>query len=52
MTEEEDPSLHLTFGRKLIEIRDRYETLTIANDVLIALCFVASSILFFFEPLE
>ncbi|HWD02077.1 MAG TPA: YrhK family protein [Amycolatopsis sp.] len=42
----------VTFGHDELIIRRRYEFLSIANDVLIALWFVAGSILFFFESLN
>lgn len=45
-----DPSdIALRFGHEEIIIRDRYETLSIVNDVLIALFFLAGSILFLWE---
>ncbi|MBN9742783.1 hypothetical protein DMP23_17000 [Amycolatopsis sp. A1MSW2902] len=43
--------LVLTFGHDELIIRRRYETLSIGNDILIALWFVAGSILFFYESL-
>jgi YrhK-like protein len=51
-SDENDLSLRLPFGHEEIEVRNRYETLSIANDVLIALFFVAGSIFFFFTALE
>jgi hypothetical protein len=47
-----DVSLRLPFGHEEIRIRNRYETLPIANDVGIALFFVAGSVFFFFDSLE
>ncbi len=44
-----DQDLELRWGRDEIVIRNRYETLSIGNDVLIALWFVAGSVLFFWE---
>ncbi len=48
-----DPSsstpLALRIGREELLIRRRYETLSIINDVLIALWFLAGSVLFFWE---
>lgn len=45
----QDHDLTLTVGRETLVIRRRYETLSIANDVLVALWFVVGSILFFWE---
>lgn len=45
----DDDSLELRLGNEEIVVRRRYETLSIANDVLIALWFVAGSVLFFWE---
>ncbi|MCR4514595.1 YrhK family protein [Aeromicrobium sp. 50.2.37] len=44
-----DDDLTLTVGRETLVIRQRYETLSIVNDVLVALWFLAGSILFFWE---
>ena len=44
--------LRLAVGRREVVINDRYETLSIANEVLIALFFAAGSILFFSEETE
>jgi hypothetical protein len=41
--------LEVHLGHEEIVVRRRYETLSIANDVLIALWFVAGSVLFFWE---
>ncbi|WP_110668781.1 YrhK family protein [Salinicola halophilus] len=41
----------LEFGDEELIIRQRYETLSIVNDVLIGIWFVVGSVLFFFEPL-
>lgn len=49
---EKDPPLDVPISpHERIEINSRYETLSIANDTLMALFFVAGSIMFFFEPL-
>jgi hypothetical protein len=42
-------SLTLDIGHDELVIRQRYEALSIANDVLIALWFLVGSILFFWE---
>lgn len=47
-----DPPLRLPIGPEEIVINDRYETLSIANDVLIALFFLVGSILFFFDSTQ
>ena len=47
-----DPSLRVPIGRELIVINNRYETLSIANDVLIAVFFTAVSILCFFDATQ
>ena len=39
----------LDIGREEVVVRQRYEALSIGNDVLIALWFLAGSILFFWE---
>ena len=44
-----DNDLTFRLGRDELVIRQRYETISIANDVMIALWFVAGSILFFWE---
>lgn len=44
-----DDDLTLTVGRETLVIRRRYETLSIVNDVLVALWFLVGSILFFWE---
>ncbi|GAA1477394.1 hypothetical protein GCM10009623_18400 [Nocardioides aestuarii] len=44
-----DRSLRLHLGPDELVIRQRYEALSIANDVLIALWFLVGSILFFWE---
>lgn len=45
-----DPSLTLIhLGPEILVIRDRYEALSIANDVMIGLWFVVGSALFFSE---
>ncbi|WP_110685459.1 YrhK family protein [Salinicola aestuarinus] len=41
----------LHFGHDELVIRQRYETLSIVNDVLIGIWFVVGSFLFFFESL-
>lgn len=47
-----DPPLTIDFGHDELVIRDRYETLSIANDTMIALFFVAGSVMFLFPSLE
>jgi hypothetical protein len=44
-----DKTLTLDIGHDELVIRQRYEALSIANDVLIALWFLVGSILFFWE---
>lgn len=44
-----DRPVRLHLGRDELVIRQRYEALSIANDVLIALWFLVGSILFFWE---
>lgn len=44
-----DLDLDVKVGHDVLVIRRRYEALSIANDVLIALWFVAGSILFFWD---
>ena len=44
-----DKTWKLEIGHEELVIRQRYETLSIANDVLIALWFLVGSILFFWE---
>jgi hypothetical protein len=39
----------LHIGHEELELRNRYEVLSIVNDVLMALWFVVGSVLFFFE---
>lgn len=39
----------IPLGPEVLVIRDRYETLSIANDVLIGIWFVVGSVLFFSE---
>lgn len=41
-------SLTLHIGREEVVIRQRYEVASIANDMLIALWFIAGSVMFFF----
>lgn len=50
--EDRDPPLRLPIGPDEIVINHRYETLSIANDVLIALFFLVGSIFFFFESTQ
>ena len=47
-----DDPLTLTLGREELIIRRRYETLSIFNDVLIALWFLVGSILFLYPSQE
>lgn len=44
-----DPPLTLRIGHDEIVVRQRYETISIANDILIGLWFVVGSVLFFSE---
>ena len=44
-----DRDLDIRIGHDELVIRQRYEALSIGNDVLIALWFLVGSILFFFE---
>lgn len=44
-----NPAVYVPIGHDEFVIRDRYEFLSIANDVLIAIFFTAGSVLFFFE---
>lgn len=50
-----DPTHHsdlvLTFGHDELIIRRRYEVVSIVNDILIALWFIAGSVLFFDDAL-
>jgi len=41
--------LHIRLGPDELVLRQRYEVLSIVNDILVALWFVAGSILFFWE---
>lgn len=41
--------LTFTIGREEVVIRGRYETLSIVNDIMVALWFIAGSVLFFSE---
>lgn len=45
----DQPNLTLDIGHEELVIRQRYEALSIANDVLIALWFLVGSVLFFWE---
>jgi hypothetical protein len=51
MTEanEHDPQLTMRLGRRELVIRQRYETLSIINDIMIAIWFSVGSVLFFSE---
>ncbi|WP_106477110.1 YrhK family protein [Phytohalomonas tamaricis] len=48
----ETGELAFTFGHKEVEIHNRYEALSIANDILIGLWFTIGSVLFFFKSTE
>ncbi|WP_418275522.1 YrhK family protein [Isoptericola jiangsuensis] len=48
----DDPPLHLQVGHDEIVVRDRYESASIANDILIGLWFVVGSALFFSSSTE
>ncbi|OQO89586.1 YrhK family protein [Saccharomonospora piscinae] len=47
--EDRPGTLVLTLGREELVVRHRYEVLSIGNDLLIALWFLAGSVLFFWE---
>lgn len=47
MTQHRDDDLHVRLGRDELLLRQRYEVLSILNDIAVALWFVAGSILFF-----
>lgn len=47
-----DGTLRLLFRYRELDVNGRYETLSTANDILIALCFVVGSAMFYFKPLE
>lgn len=49
--EHEDRPIDLRIGREELVIRGRYETLSIANDVLIGLVFLVGSFFFFSDRL-
>lgn len=51
MAEQTRRDIVLTFGHEELIIRKRYEVLSIINDILIALWFIAGSILFFDDAL-
>lgn len=44
-----DDALRIDVGHEELVVRQRYEALSIANDVLIALWFLIGSVLFFWE---
>lgn len=44
-----DRPLTFTIGREELVVRQRYEVLSIVNDILVALWFVIGSVLFFHE---
>ena len=46
---ESDQPLVLHIGHKELDVRQRYETLSIINDALIGVWFLIGSILFFFD---
>ena len=48
---EHNPDLHLRIGREELVIRQRYQVISIANDVLIGLWFLIGSFMFFSESL-
>lgn len=47
-----DPPVKIDVGDEEIVISNRYESLSIVNDVLIGIFFFVGSILFYFKPLE
>ncbi len=52
MAHKDDDVASLQIGRDEIVLRHRYEVLSISNDILIALWFVAGSICFFHESTQ
>lgn len=52
MTDDNGNDLTFRVGREELIIRQRYEAVSILNDVLIALWFIAGSIMFFFPDWE
>lgn len=47
-----DPPARIDVGNEEVVISNRYESLSILNDILIGIFFFAGSILFYFKPLE
>lgn len=47
--EQKENSVLFRIGHEELAVRNRYEVLSIGNDVLIAVWFVVGSVLFFFE---
>ncbi|GAA3738311.1 YrhK family protein [Salinactinospora qingdaonensis] len=47
----DDGGVRLRIGREELILRQRYEVLSIGNDIFIAVWFIAGSILFFFPEL-
>lgn len=50
--QDNDPPVQIDIGNEELVINNKYETLSIANDVLIGIFFFVGSILFYFKPLE
>ena len=48
---EHNPDLHLRIGREELVVRQRYQVISIANDVRIGLWFLIGSFMFFSETL-
>lgn len=49
---DDNPRVHLRFGRRVIVLNHRYEALSILNDIFIGIFFTVGSVLFFFTELE
>lgn len=49
---QKDPPLRIDVGHDEIVISNRYESLSIVNDILIGIFFFVGSVLFYFKPLE
>lgn len=51
-TENTDTPVKIDIGNEEVVISNRYESLSILNDILIGIFFFVGSILFYFKPLE
>ncbi|WP_051299596.1 YrhK family protein [Arthrobacter castelli] len=49
---DKDPPVKIDIGHDEIIISNRYESLSIINDILIGIFFFVGSVLFYFKPLE